>query len=80
MAVGSTKYIPTSLIDHLLPANKEESEEVKVFEERLTELKRLKDKAQALFDFFNSGLLNDILVKQNNGNKKDLSDKIELTI
>lgn len=42
-------------------ADRQEDESAKVFGERLSELKRLKDKAQALFNLLNSGLLSGIL-------------------
>lgn len=49
--------------------NKEESEAIKVFEQRLTELKRLKHKVQTLFNLFNSGLLSNVLDTRGDNNK-----------
>lgn len=61
-------------------ASKEECEDLRIFEERLAQLKKLKDKVQALFDFLNSDLLDDILIKQDNAANKDLPGKVELII
>lgn len=49
--------------------NEEENEAIKVFEQRLTELKRLKDKAQTLFNLFNLGLLSNVLDTRGDNNK-----------
>ena len=45
-------------------SSREDIESIKVFKQRLAELKRLKDAAQALFKLFDSGLLRNILKTQ----------------
>lgn len=51
------------------PSDKSEKEEIEVFKERLGKLRNLQNKAQTLFNLFNSGILNNVLnprVKRNN--------------
>ena len=54
------------------PSDREEKEAIKVFKQRLNKLKDLQNKAQSLFNLFNSGLLNTVLnVKTKKNNKKE---------
>lgn len=64
---------PSSLL------NEDDNEELKIFKQRLDELKRLHSKAQVLFNLFNSGFLNEILLAGNKQNKKnDSAEKVEI--
>lgn len=52
-------------------SDKEEKEAIKVFKQRLDRLKDLQNKAQSLFNLFNSGFLNNML----NSKKKSIDEK-----
>ncbi|MDD4910397.1 MAG: winged helix-turn-helix transcriptional regulator [Candidatus Omnitrophica bacterium] len=49
--------------------NNGDEESAKIFKQRLVELKGIKEKAQNLFDLFNSGLLSNALASQRGSNK-----------
>lgn len=56
--------------------NEEENGVIKLFQQRLDELKRLKHKAQTLFNLFSSGLLNNVLIPRANNNKETEEAKL----
>lgn len=55
------------------PSDKEEKEAIKVFKQRLDNLRKLQTKVQTLFNLFNSGLLNNRLKNKGNVSKKEIS-------
>jgi len=63
---------PYKVLESTKPSDKEEEEAIRVFKQRLDKLRSLYNRAQSLFNLFNSGLLNSVLVnKVKKSNKEE---------
>ena len=58
------------ILNLVIPSDLEEKEDVKIFRQRLDKLKSLHDRAQSLFNLFNSGLLSRMLTDGTKKNSK----------
>jgi len=64
---------PSQILDSVDSDNEEDKESIKIFRERLDQLKAIYHQAQALFNLFNSSLLKKVLdVKTKRNSKKEV--------
>jgi DNA-binding transcriptional regulator GbsR (MarR family) len=67
-------------VDHSLnsvnPKNIQEKESAEIFKQRIAELKKLYQKAQSLFNLFNSGIVNGLLTSEKAKSKKIPFDRV----